>query len=311
MYRLARFNKKAPTGAKAPYVIFNPHTLPPLVATSSIKAEWQVIIATIIDPGIYNCAIRQGIQDLVTLTVKTNMQIKADFTHESLNNTKIDIPGQAVGADTSYYAGACKVLDEFMFQFQWCHYIVVESQLPINYDLVRMSQHIISYIMAGVKDKGLRPLIIEIDPHLKSRMLDAPPKMSKPQLKKWCRNKAIEILIARGDHATAQLIKEASKGDDHGDVVCYEEIWWMILRGALHAPPVPASVKILERGADKKAPPGALAAFVNGDRLPLPPEAPVKVSRLNVVKPSRLNIVKPSRLNIVTTKPSRLKICKT
>ncbi len=126
--------------------------------------------------------------------------------------------------------------------------------------------------MQGVKDKGFRPLIVEIDAHLKSRMLDAPKKMTKPQLKKWAPAKAIEILTARGDHATAKLIATAGKADDHGDAVCYDEVWWRILAGGLHAPP-PVQLGVqavaLLQGTTVKTDRHALAQFMT---LPLPDE---------------------------------------
>lgn len=349
MYRVSRFgkrraitrNKKAPTGAKAPYIIFNPHTLPPLQPSHTLKPGWHAIVVTTIDPGIVNCAVRQAVYCLETRRVGTNMQILINFTHESFQRTTVTIPGnvipEAVGIDTQYYINAMKALDEFMPQFRWCHYIVIESQLPINYDLVRMSQHITTYLMQGVKDQGFRPLIIEIDPHLKSRMLGAP-RLKKPQLKVWCRDKAIEILTARGDVETARLIERSSKDDDHGDTVCYEAIWLMILQGDLHTPPVPEGTRPLMRDGDSPLTQtleyarALLQTLTQPSTLPLPEESP---SRLKVVKaseevsplvqvredakalaqafmqanpntsptpeesPSRLKVVKTSRLKIV------------
>ncbi|CAH6418698.1 Hypothetical protein POVN_LOCUS417 [uncultured virus] len=292
--RIGRFQKKAPTGVKAPYIVFNPHSLQPLVPSESINVDWHATIVVVIDPGIKNCAIRKASRNNRTGAVETIFQVKVDFTHESLTEgAGILTNTTGMGIETVYYANVKRALKEFIEHFCWCHYIIIESQLAINYDLVRMGQHLISFMMYVTEDKGFRPLIIEIDAHLKSRMLSAPPKMTKPQLKKWAREKAIELLKERGDFATARMIEKASKGDDHGDVVLYEVIWWLILEGHLHAPPLPDIAKHMLAGSKTKADPAALQAFLlmQGavpDKLPLPVEpgayAPTPRSRLQVVK---------------------------
>ena len=238
--RLKRFNKKAPTSEKPPYIIFNPHTLEPLLPSESVNKDYHVTTVATLDPGIKNCGIRIATLDHETRQVKTCIQIKCDFTHESLNKK------ENLGSDTSYYVNTFRVLDPYIEYFRWCHYIVVESQMAINYDLVRMAQNIITYLMLRVENMGFRPLIIEIDNHLKSRMLNAPPKMKKPQLKKWCKERAIKELEARGDNATTDMIRKAPKGDDHGDTVCYEIVWFMMLSQGFNRPPLPDPQKHVE-----------------------------------------------------------------
>lgn len=304
--RLARFNKKAPTTVKLPYITFNPHILKPLVSSKEFGTS-NFLVGVFVDPGIKNCAIRIAHYDLDTGAKTTRLQLNFDFTHESLTTEFVTT---GYGIDTIYYTNVSKALDEYSELFRWAHYIVIESQLPINYDLVRMSQHITTYLMMTVKDKGFRPLIIEIDPKLKSRMLGAPPKMTKPQLKVWCKNKAVAILRERGDTVTADMIEKVRKGDDHGDTVCYEEIWWMILRDGLNTPPIPQDIHLkstkLAEGGTHNVGPQLLATFMElhdparpqGSTDPIA-LATARLSSIPFVAPDK----KPSRLHIQRDTP--------
>ena len=122
----------------------------------------------------------------------------------------------------------------------YCQYILIESQLPINYDMVRMSTHIISFLMMNLENKGCKPMICEVDAYFKSRILNAPKKMTKPELKKWCREYALELLQKRGDTVAYDSMVKAGKQDDMGDVVCYCEGWWKALNEGIQPvkPPI-------------------------------------------------------------------------
>ena len=183
-----------------PWVIFNPHTLSPLLPMHD-----SMTICTI-DPGIKNCAIR--IAKRTGDQVSTILQDKVEFKSYT---------------DTITYFGSIK--DHLLN----CHYIIVESQLRVNYDLIRMGQHIQSTLMVLVQNQGLRPLIIEVDPKLKSSYLGAPKFKSKKDLKKWASQMAISILESRSDSGTLKIITGAKKQDDHGDVICMEMMFWSIL----------------------------------------------------------------------------------
>ena len=232
MYRrLARFNRKAPTGVKPPYIVFNPHTLPPCVRSS----EDHVMI-TAIDPGIKNCGLRVSIYSLVSGRSQTLLMCNLNFTHEAYHQTG------SCGIETHYYPAIFTAFEPHRHYFIASQYICVESQLPINYDLVRMSQHIITYLMTMIRDQGSRPLIIELDPHTKTRMLGAPPRMTKPQNKAWCRGMAIYFLKFDGEFECAQFLEQQGKGDDMGDVVCYEKCMILILTQGICRLPLPTTI---------------------------------------------------------------------
>jgi hypothetical protein len=221
MYKRAfRFNSGSSKVEQ--YAVFNPHTKEPLVGSNKVHEGKFFVNGVFIDPGVRNCAVRIANYNIISGKITTVLQKIFDFTKTKKGDE------ERVGRETFHYTNMNSVLSEYVDYFIWSHYIVIESQLPINYDLVRMSQHLISFFTHKIADKGYRPLIIEIDAKMKSQPFGAP-KMKKPELKKWCRNKAIEILTARGDVETANFIASCKKADDHGDTVCYEEVWWTLI----------------------------------------------------------------------------------
>jgi len=217
------------------YIKYNPHTLNPLIHSSNADPNSNYVIGVFIDPGLINCAIRVCKNDLTTGKIETLLQVKLDFKKNTSNkDNEIDIYNNSIG-----------ILDYYLDFFKWSHYIIIEKQLPINYSLVRMSQHIISYFMINLRNKGFRPLIYEIDPKQKSHLLGGKFKMSKPQLKVWCKNKALEILTTRGDESTKKLIISSKKQDDHGDTVCYDECWWILMKNDKIPFPINNKIKII------------------------------------------------------------------
>lgn len=223
MYRrVARINRQAPTNYKLPYIVFNPHTLPACVSTG------DDIIITIIDPGLVNCAIRTSIYNIIKRKSTTYLMKLINFTSKKEGDT------------VHHYTNIFEFLEPFHDYFINSHYICIESQLPINYDLVRFSQHLLTYLMMITRDKGNRPLLIELDPRMKSRMLNAPSKMKKPQLKKWARDMGVYYLRCDDEPELADFLEKEKKGDDYGDVICYEKCVLLILSQGMFNLQLPA-----------------------------------------------------------------------
>jgi hypothetical protein len=229
MYRRVGRYSKVAGGSKSPWLVFNPHTLPAPITSASIGCETNWIQVAAIDPAVKNCAVRieRRTFDKDAVLIETILQKKMDF----LTN----LTDEAIGP-TNYYINSTIALSRMMEHFAACQYILIESQMPVNTEMTRMSQHIISILMFALRDCGMRPLIIEIDPKVKS--LGAG-RMTKPELKKWAAAKAISILRENGDTATADFIQNSAKRDDHGDVVCYTTAWFKILSdgGIVYTPP--------------------------------------------------------------------------
>lgn len=196
--------------------IFNPHTLSP------VHVDSDKIMACFIDPAIKTCAIRIAEKNFTTGKIRTVFQRIYDFSAD----VSFDCNTQGTDPYISCF-NEMHALSPFLIM---CHYIVMEYQSVVaSYQVIRFSQLLNSTIMNIVKDKGHRPLIIEIDPKLKTSMFKLP-RMKKPQLKKECAKIAIQILINRGEQFIADRIAELAKNDDHGDTVCYDDMWWRILQ---------------------------------------------------------------------------------
>lgn len=136
-----------------------------------------------------------------------------------------------------YYTNMSRVIFCLREDLKECDYILIEAQLSRNPEACRVSQHIISTIMAVVNDccvldcNGLastRPLIVEVAPHFKSRYFGV--KGLKGQdLKKWAIVKAFSLLERNNDTVAMETIKKDRKKDDQCDVILYCEAWGNII----------------------------------------------------------------------------------
>ena len=205
------------------YAIFNPHTLPPIVREGINKNK---IIAIFIDPAVKTCALRVSQKDLNTGLITTKLQTLLDFRCQE-NDFATD--------GTSYYSNCISMLDEYLDYFINSHYIVIEHQYcsVASYNVIRIEQQLITYLLMVTKDKGKRPLILEIDPKLKTTMMgvNTNRKLKKEgkTLKKETTKLALNILRERGEEDSADTIEKLSKKDDHGDTICYDYMFWIIL----------------------------------------------------------------------------------
>ena len=232
--RLAKFNRRAPVSATPPFLIFNPHSDKD-VPFANLNGD---IYTASIDPGIVKCGVSvfrrsPGQPPYAEFIMRINFTTDDDiFAKPEEKSDK--------GIETSYYTNVFSVLDKYLSWFEMCQYIVIESQPPLSYEVGRMSQHLITYLMMSVKNKGNRPLIVEFDSHLKTRVLGAPTKMDKPQRKEWARVYAINLLKQRGDTRSYEYLEKLAKGKafDMTDTVCQEEAWWQYFNSRL-APPKP------------------------------------------------------------------------
>lgn len=221
-----KYGKKNPVGAhKPPFAAFNPHQ-----QEAPIMRNDNMII-TSIDPGIYNCGIYVCCYNNVKKTYQSLYLEKLNFKDESEN----------------YYTRSIKVLDEIQEKYQFfssSHYIIIESQMAISYDNTRMGQHLISYFSTRYTNRGNRPLIIEFNSQAKTRLLNCP-KMTKYNYKKWCREKAISLLLERNSDSEKKFIeclRISKKADDMSDTICQMYAWIITLEGKSLELPLPYKV---------------------------------------------------------------------
>src|SRR5258706_1113903 len=189
----SRFKKNKAPAAKTQtkfFSIFNPHnTKAPLFSVDIHPTKGRFIQVGSIDPGIYHFSLRceRWYEDN---SIEKIEYCLIDFTKPKNKDGSIS----GVGKENFYYINSIAILEEYCNSFlQECHYICIESQLSWAYDMVRLSSHIIAILCVFLKNKGNRPLIIELDPRLKSRLLGRPPGMKKKDLKKSASGKAREF----------------------------------------------------------------------------------------------------------------------
>jgi hypothetical protein len=195
---------------KTPYTVYYPHDVDPNERKWT-QNYYQIIS---IDPGRKNYALR------IERRYNDGWIIPLVFNKVSVESIRED--GQNKICDT--YKVLTKFLDEYQNFYKESHFIIIERQLPQNYQATRISQHTISYFNIRLCNVGLFPSIIEVDPKLKGKMLGAPKGINDKQLKSWAVEKARELLNIRQDQFSLEILdKFKKKQDDLSDTVCQIE----------------------------------------------------------------------------------------
>lgn len=176
----------------------------------NVKDSYNVVT---IDPGIVNCGIYFGKYYVEEEKWWTKYIAKLQFS----NKVK----------KSNYYIASINILNEIEKKekyFSSADLIVIERQMTRSIQNTRMGQHLISYFLTLYDIP-----IIEINSTTKTQMLDCPKGKTKPEYKKWCRDKAVELLKensidSENGNKFIKIINMNKKDDDMGDVVCYFEV---------------------------------------------------------------------------------------
>jgi hypothetical protein len=189
--------------------VYNPHT-------SVEEQVWNTSFLRIasIDPGRKNFALRiEKRQRCSQPKVQAEAFIRKTFT------------GCIDGDHDTLYCEILAFLDTYLELLKSCHYVLLERQLPNNYQSVRISQHVLTYLLVKLKDAQYLPIIVEVHPNVKGKVLSAPSNTNSNGLKKWAVEKAIDICEQRGETSSAETIRKERgprgqiKGDDLADTV--------------------------------------------------------------------------------------------
>lgn len=223
--RVKRFAKKEENAVKfvEPFLSYNFHTLKPI-----IPSQDKSIIVITIDPGIKHLALRIAKKNIDN-TIETLFFRRADmYTYEGHNPKLMD--SLDPNFFTNYYNNTFKFLNSIKEALCDSHFIVFESQIIDNPDMVRISLFIVGILSSIIKDKGFRPLVIEFDPKLKSKLLGAP-KMTKNELKKWCIPIALQYCQEKSDpnRDLIEFLESKQKRDDIADTICMEKVLWILI----------------------------------------------------------------------------------
>jgi len=193
---------------KTSYSLHYPHIYTAVEQRSWVDKFYNVAS---IDPALVNLALRierryhEGPVETIAMYKANIKEIIKDDEQEIVH----------------HYKNATLFLDEHLHYLKTCHFIVVERQLPDNYNATRIGQHIISYLTIKLQDNPYYlPTIVELNPKVKGKIMKFPSALGKKQLKKWAVSIARQLLTQRGDVYGLQLMDEmGKKQDDLADTI--------------------------------------------------------------------------------------------
>jgi hypothetical protein len=195
---------------KTPYTIYYPHSIP----VENRKNDKNYTQYVSIDPAKKNYALR------IERRYHNGDIIPIVFDKVSIISMRTE--GDATINDT--YKVLTAFLDKYLEFYDDCHYIIIERQLPQNYQAGRIAQHTISYFSVKLFNKPLLPSIIELDPKAKGKYLGAPKGITDKQLKTWAVETARKLLVMRRDQFSLGVLDVFKcKQDDLADTVCQIE----------------------------------------------------------------------------------------
>ena len=133
--------------------------------------------------------------------------------------------------DKKIFVNMINALDKYKEYFDKCSIIIIEQQMSFkaaqNTMALKLGQHCFSYFLFRY---GETKEIVEFPAYYKTQILGAPKvsistttkkfkAMTKPERKKWSVEKAVDILMERGDMQTLDEIVTKRKKDDLADVL--------------------------------------------------------------------------------------------
>ena len=115
-------------------------------------------------------------------------------------------------------------LDKYKSLLDKCTVVLIEQQMSFqnvrNTMAIKLAQNCASYFLHRY---GMTKELIEYPAYHKTQVLGAPKKggkaLSKPERKKWATERAIEIIMERGETETLNEITKSKKKDDLADVL--------------------------------------------------------------------------------------------
>lgn len=185
------------------------------VEAESLRAKREYTKFVSIDPGTRNFAIRVEARGTIggqERTVKPIYYAVWDITTDK--QCKVD-----PNAPVETYRNLIAKFEEIKHLIMDVDVIVIERQLPINFKSALMMHSASMIFSMWLKDSVYYPVIYKVCPKLKGRMLGAPRKISKDELKAWAVVKATELLTHQGDDWSISIVKSTKKADDLSDTV--------------------------------------------------------------------------------------------
>lgn len=184
-----------------------------------------------IDPALKNCAIRIEGKNKKTLFQEKFSFVECRPRITKKNKESVKLERMNKNDKEGSFEKILEVFYGLKKELEEVDFIIIESQHHRNKDMLKVCQTIITVLMCMFQGDYKGPLIIEVEPKIKSSTSfigledGIKGRVKKPELKKWAEKKGIEILKRNGDEEWAEKILKERKKDDHGDVICYTECW--------------------------------------------------------------------------------------
>lgn len=141
-----------------------------------------------LDPGVTSLGYRVEKWDFVNRRVE-----KLDFGTLNLVN------------DSDKYQLSIEFFNGKNSVFANCEVLLIETQMTVNYDMIRMSQHLITYFLGHYPQL----MVVELPSTLKTQMFPEIADKDKGVMKKKTVIKVLEILERRGDQESIAMINGA------------------------------------------------------------------------------------------------------
>ena len=198
--------KKTEAPDKAPYTSYYPHSISYELRKWD-QGYYQIIC---IDPARKNYALRierRYHDGYIEPKVFDKVSVEKFTEYDGYKTTET-------------YEEVTEFLNKYKEFYDDCHFMIIERQLPENYQATRIAQHTISYFSIVLHNKPLLANIIEVASQLKGRMLNVPKGTNKVQLKAWAVVQARELLTIRDDQYSLGVMNHfGKKQDDLADTV--------------------------------------------------------------------------------------------
>jgi hypothetical protein len=181
----------------------------------AIPDSWKdrdEVLCMSIDPGIVNLCFRIERRKLYGILDNVEVLLHANISFQKLKTNEHSI-SRIYGAITSYIMEFKELLNELDL-------VLIERQMKVNYQSVRVSQHLITCFQTLLWNSPKNPLIMEIDAKVKSKVL-APKGIHQKVVKDWAVEKALQLCFLRRDWESFHNILWANKNkrDDLSDVI--------------------------------------------------------------------------------------------
>lgn len=191
--------KKRTSNPKGQYVIHSRH--------DRIPDELETMNYVSFDPGQKNFDVRFESRGK-DITTRAQAKYVIPFARTRVNTGTI--------SEATLYI--VDILDDYEDLLASTHIALIEDQMCINNDMMHIISVLITYFVVKY------PTIVTISPgsKLKGTMLGAS-KMSRPELKTWGEDKAIDLAQRRGDRKFLRYL-DAQSIDSIGKKLCKSKI---------------------------------------------------------------------------------------